>query len=88
LGNINKKNNAGATPYDVVMLFKILILQRYYGLGDSQVEYQILDRSSFKIQIKWRMNYIGIWIACNFLPRCTSLTCVNTKTLEIVIELQ
>jgi IS5 family transposase len=46
--NTNKKNNAGAKPYDVVMLFKILILQRYYGLGDSQVEYQILDRSSFK----------------------------------------
>ncbi len=46
--NTNKKNNAGAKPYDVVMLFKIMILQRYYGLGDSQVEYQILDRSSFK----------------------------------------
>ena len=45
--NTNKKNNA--KPYDVVMLFKILILQRYYGLGDSQVEYQILDRSSFKL---------------------------------------
>jgi len=46
--NTNKKNNAGAKPYDVVMLFKIMILQRYYGLGDSQVEYQILDRTSFK----------------------------------------
>ena len=46
--NTNKKNNAGAKPYDVVLLFKILILQRYYGLGDSQVEYQILDRTNFK----------------------------------------
>lgn len=46
--NKEKKNNAGAKPYDVVMMFKILILQRYYGLGDMQVEYQILDRSSFK----------------------------------------
>ena len=46
--NTNKKNNAGAKPYDVLLLFKILILQRYYGLGDSQVEYQILDRTSFK----------------------------------------
>lgn len=46
--NTNKKNNAGAKPYDVVLMFKILILQRYYGLGDSQVEYQILDRTSFK----------------------------------------
>lgn len=46
--NNNKKNNAGAKPYDVVLMFKIMILQRYYGLGDAQVEYQILDRLSFK----------------------------------------
>jgi len=46
--NTNKKNNAGAKPYDIVMMFKILILQRYYGLGDTQIEYQILDRLSFK----------------------------------------
>lgn len=46
--NNDKKSNAGAKPYDVVMMFKILILQRYYGLGDTQVEYQILDRLSFK----------------------------------------
>jgi IS5 family transposase len=46
--NMNKKNNAGAKPYDVVMMFKIMILQRYYGLGDTQLEYQINDRLSFK----------------------------------------
>ena len=46
--NQNKKNNAGAKPYDVVMMFKIMVLQRYYGLGDTQIEYQILDRLSFK----------------------------------------
>jgi len=46
--NKNKKSNAGAKPFDVVMMFKILILQRFYGLGDTQIEYQILDRLSFK----------------------------------------
>ena len=46
--NKDKKNNAGAKPYDVVMMFKIMILQRYYGLGDTQIEYQIIDRLSFK----------------------------------------
>ncbi|TAH01185.1 MAG: IS5 family transposase [Sphingobacteriales bacterium] len=51
--NSTKKNNAGAKPYDVVLMFKILILQRYYGLGDKQVEYQILDRMSFK-------NFLGL----------------------------
>ncbi|MDZ4148458.1 MAG: hypothetical protein U1C58_09260 [Flavobacteriaceae bacterium] len=38
LPNTSKKNNAGAKPLDVVLMFKILILQRYYGLGDKQVE--------------------------------------------------
>ncbi len=46
--NKEKKSNAGAKPIDVVMMFKILILQRYYGLGDTQLEYQIIDRISFK----------------------------------------
>jgi len=30
-----------------VLMFKILILQRYYNLSDDQVEYQINDRMSF-----------------------------------------
>lgn len=51
--NRSKRNNAGAKPFDVVLMFKIMILQRYYGLGDKQVEYQILDRSSFK-------NFLGL----------------------------
>lgn len=46
--NKEKKSNAGAKPFDVVMMFKVLILQRYYGLGDTQLEYQIIDRTSFK----------------------------------------
>ena len=37
--NTDEKSNAGAKPYDVVLQFKIMILRRYYGLGDSQVEY-------------------------------------------------
>lgn len=48
LNNPKRKSNAGARPYDYVMMFKIMILQRYYGLGDKQVEYQIIDRTSFK----------------------------------------
>jgi len=46
--NREKKSNAGAKPFDVLMMFKVLILQRYYGLGDTQLEYQIIDRISFK----------------------------------------
>lgn len=39
--------NAGPKPYDPVLMFKILILQRYYNLSDYQIEYQILDRLTF-----------------------------------------
>ena len=46
--NTSKKNNAGAKPYDVVMMFKIIILQRYYNISDEQAEYQINDRNSFR----------------------------------------
>lgn len=46
--NPNRRSNAGARPFDYVMMFKIMILQRFYGLSDKQVEYQILDRISFK----------------------------------------
>ena len=47
--NMDKKSAAGAKPFDYLMMFKILILQRYYGLGDKQIEYQIIDRTSFKV---------------------------------------
>jgi len=47
--NTRKKNNAGAKPFDFVLMFKIMLIQRYYNLGDEQVEYQIIDRTSFKV---------------------------------------
>lgn len=41
------KGAGGRPPYDYVLMFKILILQRYYNLSDEQIEYQINDRFSF-----------------------------------------
>jgi transposase, IS5 family len=37
----------GRPPYDRVMMFKVLILQRIYNLSDEATEFQILDRRSF-----------------------------------------
>ncbi|NJM14666.1 MAG: transposase [Bacteroidales bacterium] len=36
-----------AKPYNPLIMFKILILQRHYYLSDGQIEYKILDRPSF-----------------------------------------
>jgi IS5 family transposase len=41
------KGPGGRPPYDYVMMFKILILQEYFGLSDEQAEFQITDRFSF-----------------------------------------
>ena len=41
------KGKGGCPPYDYVMMFKILILQRYYSISDDKMEFAILDRLSF-----------------------------------------
>lgn len=48
-----RKSPAGRKPYDVVMMFKILILQSLYNLSDHQIEFQSKDRISF-------MNFLGL----------------------------
>ena len=42
-----EKSATGRRPYDTVLMFKILILQRLYNLSDEQAEFQITDRLSF-----------------------------------------
>lgn len=51
----NRKSNAGRKPYDGLLIFKILILQRYYNLSDEQTESQIEDRLSF-------LDFLGLQI--------------------------
>lgn len=40
-------NRTGRSPFNRIMMFKILILQSLYNLSDDQMEYQITDRCSF-----------------------------------------
>src|SRR5450755_4091667 len=42
-----KKSNAGRKPIDVIVMFRMLVLQSFYNLSDEQVEYQVRDRLSF-----------------------------------------
>lgn len=54
--HVEPRGAGGRRPYDYVLLFKIIILQRYYNLSDDQAEYQICDRISF-------MRFLGLTIA-------------------------
>jgi transposase, IS5 family len=49
------KSNAGRKPLDVILIFKMLILQQLYNLSDEELEYQVNDRLSF-------MNFLGLGI--------------------------
>lgn len=48
-------SKGGRPAYDSVLMFKILILQRYYNVSDDGIEYAILDRLSF-------MRFLGLGI--------------------------
>ena len=48
-----RKSKAGAKPIDVVLMFKMLVLQSLYNLSDHQLEYQVRDRLSF-------MRFLGL----------------------------
>lgn len=50
------KGKGGRPPYDYVLMFKILVLQKYNNLSDDQIEFQINDRFSF-------MRFLGITCA-------------------------
>jgi IS5 family transposase len=43
----NKSEKGGRPNCDVILMFKILILQHWYGLSDLEVERQMADRISF-----------------------------------------
>ena len=46
----------GRPPMDAVMMFKVLVLQSLYNLGDDLTEYLIRDRLSF-------MRFLGLSLA-------------------------
>jgi len=48
-----RKSNAGRKPFDVILMFKVLVLQSLYNLSDEKIEFQIRDRLSF-------MRFLGL----------------------------
>ena len=47
-GKEKDSSKGGRPPFDKLMLFKALVIQSLYNLSDDQLEYQIIDRASFK----------------------------------------
>lgn len=46
--DFKKRSKGGRKPYDSLLMFKVLVLQKYYNLSEEDTEFQILDRFSFQ----------------------------------------
>jgi IS5 family transposase len=45
--DVRDLKKGGRPPSDVVLMLKVLVLQKYYALSDDEAEFQIIDRFSF-----------------------------------------
>jgi IS5 family transposase len=68
----------GRPPFDVVLMFKILILKKIFNLSDEQTELQIRDRISFRI-------FLGLKNLCDTVPDAKTiwLFAEQLKNLEL-----
>ena len=64
------KTPAGRPQIDVVLMFKVIFLQRYYGLGNHQIQYQIIDRTSSR-------QFLGIHTVAEVPDEKTVWACKN-----------
>lgn len=45
---IQTAREGGRPPFAPVLMFKVIVLQKYYGLSEEDTEWQILDLTSFQ----------------------------------------
>lgn len=75
----NGKGVGGRPPYNYVMMFKIMILQRIYNISDDQTEFQINDRMSF-------MRFLGLGLGETVLDAKTIWNFRNKLANASIIE--
>lgn len=73
-----RKSNAGAKGYDLLLLFKALVLQSLYNLSDDALEQQILDRLSF-------MRFLGLAVGSD-VPDAKTLWAFREQLAKTGLE--
>jgi IS5 family transposase len=73
-----RKSNAGAKGYDLVLLFKMLVLKTMYNLSYDEIECQVLDRLSF-------MRFLGLTLGRK-VPDATTLWHFHEALVETGLE--
>ncbi|WP_244951131.1 IS5 family transposase [Treponema phagedenis] len=72
------KGPGGRPPFNFLMMFKIVILQRMYNISDDQTEYQINDRLSF-------MRFLGIGLK-DKVPDAKTIWLFKEKLIEAKVS--
>lgn len=72
--NKPRKSQAGRKPTDVVVMFKLLVLQQLYNISDEELEYQVSDRLSF-------MQFLGFGLA-DEVPDATTVWLFRKQLTE------
>ena len=74
-----RKTNAGRKPIDVIVMFKMLVLQQLYNISDEELEYQVNDRLSF-------MRFLGLTLADDVPDATTVWLFRNQLKLHGIVE--
>lgn len=69
-----RKSKAGRKPIDVIVMFKLLVLQQLYNISDEALEYQVSDRLSF-------MQFLGFGLADD-VPDATTVWLFRKQLIE------
>ena len=71
-------SKGGRPPWDVILMFKIVMLQQWYNLADENTEYQINDRLSFQ-------RFLGIECGAK-VPDCNTIWDFKQALADAEIE--
>ena len=66
-----RKSNAGRKRFDLLIFFKMLILQQLFNLSDEELEFQVNDRRSFE-------EFVDVGVM-NSIPDATTITFFREK---------
>ncbi len=69
-----RKSNAGRKPIDVIVMLKLLVLQKLYNISDEELEYQVNDRLSF-------MRFLGLELS-DQVPDATTVWLFRQRLIE------
>lgn len=70
----SERKKGGRPPFDVVMMFKILVLQGLYNFSDDRTEYLCRDRLSF-------MRFLGLDL-CDTIPDAKTIWLFRERLKE------